>query len=121
MNYQSHLSLISRQLLFLMLVLLGAGASVTAQEVDDVVRTETSLVQLNIGVVDKQGRPITSLTRNDFVVYEDGVKQSIQHFQPVDAPFSLVLMLDMSGSTVTFRSEERRVGKECRSRRWPDH
>jgi VWFA-related protein len=76
-----------------------------AQEVDDVVRTETSLVQLNIGVVDKQGRPITSLTQKDFVVYEDGVKQSIQHFEPVDAPFSLVLMLDMSGSTVNFRQQ----------------
>src|SRR5687768_4155385 len=107
--------------LFLILFVLFAGLTVKAQDVDDVIRTETSLVQLNIGVVDRQGRPITSLTRNDFVVYEDGVKQSIQHFQPVDAPFSLVLMLDMSGSTVTFRSEERRVGKECRSRRWPDH
>src|SRR5215216_1961948 len=80
-------------------------AQTNAQEVDDIVRTETSLVQLNIGVVDKQGRAITSLTRSDFVVYEDGIKQSIQHFDPVDAPFSLVLMLDMSGSTVTFRQQ----------------
>ena len=69
------------------------------------VRTETSLVQLNVGVVDKQGRPITSLTRNDFVIYEDGVKQSIQHFEPAAAPFSLVLLLDMSGSTVNFRQQ----------------
>src|SRR5215203_5074800 len=80
-------------------------AQANAQEVDDIVRTETSLVQLNIGVVDKQGRAITSLTRNDFVVYEDGVKQPIQHFEPVDAPFSLVLLLDMSGSTINFRQQ----------------
>src|SRR5215217_477677 len=80
-------------------------AEANAQEVDEIVRTETSLVQLNIGVVDKQGRAITSLTRNDFTVYEDGVKQSIQHFEPVDAPFSLVLMLDMSGSTINFRQQ----------------
>ena len=78
---------------------------VRAQDPDDVIRTETSLVQLNIGVVDKQGRAITSLTRNDFAIYEDGVKQSIQHFEPVEAPFSLVLMLDMSGSTVNFRQQ----------------
>jgi len=77
----------------------------SAQDPDDVIRTETSLVQLNIGVVDKQGRSVTSLTKNDFVIYEDGVKQSIQHFEPVDAPFSLVLMLDMSGSTVNFRQQ----------------
>jgi len=76
-----------------------------AQDVDDVIRTETSLIQLNIGVVDKQGRAITSLTREDFTVYEDGVKQPIQHFEPVDAPFSLVLMLDMSGSTLNFRQQ----------------
>jgi VWFA-related protein len=90
---------------FLMLLTIVAAATAIAQEVDDIVRTETSLVQLNIGVVDKQGRPIKSLTRNDFVVYEDGVKQSIQHFEPVDAPFSLVLMLDTSGSTVHFRQQ----------------
>lgn len=75
------------------------------QEPDDVIRTETSLVQLNVGVVDRQGRAVTSLTRSDFVIYEDGVKQSIQLFEPVDAPFSLVLMLDMSGSTINFRQQ----------------
>lgn len=77
----------------------------SAQEVDDVVRTDISLVQLNIGVVDRQGRAITSLSRNDFSVYEDGVKQSILYFEPTSAPFSLVLMLDTSGSTVNFRQQ----------------
>ena len=105
MKYQSYFSLISRQFVFLTVFVLALSASAAAQEVDDIVRTETSLVQLNIGVVDKQGRPITSLTRNDFAVYEDGVKQTIQHFQSVDAPFSLVLMLDMSGSTINFRQQ----------------
>ena len=76
-----------------------------AQDVDDVVRTETRLVQLNVGVVDKLGRPVTSLSKNDFVIYEDGVKQSIQLFEPAEAPFSLVLLLDMSGSTVNFRQQ----------------
>jgi len=104
MKYQSYLP-ISRRFLFLTLFVLAGGLTASAQDVEDIVRTETSLVQLNIGVVDKQGRPITSLTRNDFVVYEDGVKQSIQSFEPVDAPFSLVLMLDMSGSTITFRQQ----------------
>jgi Ca-activated chloride channel family protein len=91
-------------LVFALLALLTA-ASASAQDVDEVIRTDTSLVQLNIGVVDKQGRAITSLTRNDFVVFEDGVKQSIQLFEPVEAPFSLVLMLDMSGSTINFRQQ----------------
>jgi len=94
-----------KRILFALLLTAFTCAPVYAQDVDDVIRTETSLVQLNVGVVDKQGRAITSLTKNDFVIYEDGVKQSIQHFEPVDAPFSLVLMLDMSGSTITFRQQ----------------
>jgi len=75
------------------------------QEPDEVVRTETSLVQLNVGVVDSKGNAVTSLSRNDFNVFEDGVKQQILHFEPTDAPFSLVLLLDTSGSTVSFRQQ----------------
>ncbi|HYE65074.1 MAG TPA: VWA domain-containing protein [Pyrinomonadaceae bacterium] len=91
----------------LALVLGCARASLTAtsaQEPEDVVRVETSLVQLNVGVVDRQGRAITNLSRNDFTVYEDGVRQSIASFEPTAAPFSLVLLLDMSGSTLSFRA-----------------
>lgn len=89
-------------LLFSTLILIPS-VSLLAQ--DDVVRTDTSLVQLNVGVVDRQGRAVTSLSRNDFAVYEDGVKQSILHFEPTSAPFSLVLMLDTSGSTISFRPQ----------------
>jgi VWFA-related protein len=83
----------------------GNLTAARAQEPDDVVRTETTLVQLNVGVVDARGRAVTSLSRNDFTVYEDGVKQQILHFEPTDAPFSLVLLLDTSGSTVNFRQQ----------------
>lgn len=78
-------------------------ARAQGQEPDEVVRVETNLVQLNVGVVDKQGRAILNLSRNDFVVYENDVRQTIQSFEPTNTPFSLVLMLDMSGSTLGFR------------------
>src|SRR5262249_57651024 len=74
---------------------------------DDVLRTDTSLVQLNIGVVDRRGQSVKTLSANDFAVFEDGVKQQILHFEPTEAPFSLVLLLDMSGSTITFRQQIR--------------
>ena len=90
--------------LLLALIVLTTNV-IRAQETDDVVRTSVSLVQLNVGVVDKNGRAITSLTRNDFAVYEDGVKQSISQFEPTNAPFSLVLLLDTSGSTISFRPQ----------------
>lgn len=78
---------------------------VKAQDPDETIVTNISLVQLNVGVVDRQGRAVTSLAKDDFVVYEDGVKQPIQQFESVDAPFSLVLLLDMSGSTINFRQQ----------------
>jgi Ca-activated chloride channel homolog len=84
-------------------VLAALGGGVRAQE--EVITTETALVQLNIGVVDKQGHSITNLSASDFAVYEDGVRRPILHFEPTDAPFSLVMMLDTSGSTVTFRQQ----------------
>lgn len=71
---------------------------------DDVIDFQTNLVQLNVGVADRQGRPITSLSANDFVLYEDDVRQTMTSFAPTNAPFSLVLMLDMSGSTTSFRT-----------------
>ena len=88
-----------------LLLVCGSTPMVNGQEPDEVVRTETSLVQLNVGVVDPRGRAITSLSQNNFTVYEDGVKQSILHFEPTYAPFSLVLLLDTSGSTVNFRQQ----------------
>jgi Ca-activated chloride channel homolog len=86
-------------------LMLVIGGVCFGQDPEDVVRTNVTLVQLNVGVVDKQGNAITHLNRNDFAVYEDGVKQSIQLFEPAQAPFSLVLLLDMSGSTINFRQQ----------------
>ena len=91
--------------LLALLVLWGSTPLLNAQQPEDVVRTETALVQLNVGVVDPRGRAVTSLSKNDFTVYEDGVKQPIIHFEPTYAPFSLVLLLDTSGSTIHFRQQ----------------
>lgn len=90
---------------FTLVLVVGGFRTAQAQDPDDVVRTDVSLVQLNVGVVDSRGHAVTSLSRNDFVVYEDGVKQSIAQFEPTNAPFSVVLLLDMSGSTITFREQ----------------
>ena len=89
----------------LLTVLMICAASTTTRAQDDVLKTDTSLVQLSVGVVDKQGHAITNLSANDFAVFEDGVRRPILHFEPTDAPFSLVMLLDTSGSTVTFRQQ----------------
>src|ERR1700741_1736074 len=92
-------------LLGLFFVLGATPLQSRAQEPDEVLTTDTSVVQLNVGVVDRQGRAVTSLSRNDFAVYEDNIKQSIQSFEPTNSPFSLLLLLNMAGSTINFRQQ----------------
>jgi Ca-activated chloride channel family protein len=104
MNYLFHQSRLA-PLFALFLFVCGWSGATHAQDPDEVITTDTSLVQLNVGVVDRQGRAVTSLSRRDFAVYEDNVKQSIQSFEPTSAPFSLVLLLDTSGSTLNFRQQ----------------
>jgi VWFA-related protein len=82
---------------------LAAGARAQAQDEPDIVSTSTNLVILNVGVADRKGQAVTNLTQGDFAVYEDGVRQSVVSFEPAATPFSLVLLLDMSGSTINFR------------------
>ncbi|MBV9923915.1 MAG: VWA domain-containing protein [Acidobacteria bacterium] len=70
---------------------------------EDVIPINSNLVILNVGVADQKGRALTNLSQSDFNVFEDGVKQSVVSFEPSTAPFSLVMLLDMSGSTRNFR------------------
>src|SRR5205085_1093444 len=81
----------------------AAARAQSQQEPDETVTVNTNLVILNVGVPDHKGQAVTDLTQGDFVVYEDGVKQSILNFEPAASPFILVLLLDMSGSTLNFR------------------
>jgi Ca-activated chloride channel family protein len=89
--------------LFLLLVFGFIFSDRTPAQVDDPVNVDSAIVRVNIGVVDQRGRPITSLNRPSFSVFEDGIKQEISHFELSSAPFSVVMMLDMSGSTKSFR------------------
>jgi len=66
---------------------------------EDTVRIETRLVNLNVKAMDKAGQPITNLKLEDFVIFEDGTKQEVAYFKPVNAPVNLIMLLDLSGST----------------------
>jgi VWFA-related protein len=60
---------------------------------------DVSLVEVNVSVLDSDGRPRTALSKDDFVVYDDGVPQEIAAFSPIETPYSMLLLLDRSGST----------------------
>jgi VWFA-related protein len=59
----------------------------------------TTLVTIPVSVMDREGHYAPNLRKEDFRLWEDGVEQQIAFFATVDKPFSLVLMLDTSGST----------------------
>ena len=50
-------------------------------------RRDVEAVEIDVRITDKQGFPITDLTAADFEVFEDGVKQDIRVFIPVNVPF----------------------------------
>lgn len=79
-----------------------ARPSTTPEEVseDDVIRVDTELVSVNVSVVDRgTSRGVNDLTKDDFRLSEDNVAQQIRHFESSSAPFNLVLLVDLSGST----------------------
>ena len=81
----------------------GPETNAPGAEVDEggVLRVSTSLITVPAIVMDRDGRYIANLRKNDFRIFENGVKQEVTYFASVAKPFTVVLMLDVSGSTQT--------------------
>ncbi len=71
----------------------------------DVVRVDTTLVTVPVSVMDRQGRFVPNLRREDFSVLENGIEQSISYFETAEKPFTVALLLDTSPSTQFHISE----------------
>jgi VWFA-related protein len=66
----------------------------------DVIRFDSQLVTLNISVIDRgTNRGLMGLAQTDFKLFEDGREQRIVQFESSSAPFDMVLLIDLSGST----------------------
>jgi len=74
--------------------------------------TGTTLVLVPVSVTDPSNRYVLGLERGDFQVFEDGVEQTITHFSSEDAPLSVGLILDISGSIGAKLDIERRAVRE---------
>ena len=66
---------------------------------DEIVKVETNLITMPVSVLDRDGRFISGLTQQDFQIFENGVRQKVAYFQPVEQPFTVILVLDISPST----------------------
>ncbi len=65
---------------------------------DDIIKTNTDLVQLHVRVIDRNNRPIDNVKQGEFHVFEDGVAQPIENFTREEVPISYGLAVDTSGS-----------------------
>lgn len=61
-------------------------------------RVDVNLVLVPVTVVDSLNRPVIDLPQQNFSLTEGGIPQKIQYFSREDAPISVALILDFSGS-----------------------
>jgi Ca-activated chloride channel homolog len=79
----------------------GAAAvapKASAVENDSRVMISTELVSFAVTVTDKEGRSVPGLDHTGFTVYDNGVRQEISFFSDRDAPASVGVVFDVSGS-----------------------
>ena len=86
------------KLLELLLLLLVTSLNSVSQEKRPRLSVRTELVQVSVVALDQEGRVATGLTKRDFEVFEDGVKQNILECMTETAPVSAALILDKSRS-----------------------
>jgi len=72
---------------------------------NDTLRVDTSLVMVPVSVMDRYGKYIPTMRRQDFKIFDQGVEQKIAYFATVDQPFTVALIIDTSNST-HFKMEE---------------
>ncbi len=74
------------------------GAAGTAARQQPVFRGTGDVVRLFVTVTDRDGRLVTTLTREDFEIRDEGRPQPMTLFDNSPQPIRLVVMLDISGS-----------------------
>jgi Ca-activated chloride channel family protein len=79
--------------------LVAQGSSAAGRrDHDTTFSTTVDMVALNVTVTDKRQKFVGNLTKNDFVVLEEGVTQQVTVFDPGSVPIDLAVLIDMSGS-----------------------
>lgn len=88
-------------LILLSLLLLSLPNQTSAQppQPNPAQKGSKAFISVPVSVSDREGRYISGLKKDDFTIYQDGVKQNISFFATFDEPLNIALLLDTSGST----------------------
>jgi len=84
------------------------------------VRVDTTLVTVPVVAMDRDGKFVPGLTKEDFSVYEGGVKQEITFFLSAEEPVTVALMLDVSDSAESSLEEIKAAAKAFIDQLRPD-
>ncbi|HEX8097773.1 MAG TPA: VWA domain-containing protein, partial [Pyrinomonadaceae bacterium] len=80
---------------------------------EDVVRVDTDVASVLLTAVDKEGRFVTNLRREDLRVLENGVPQDVSTFErETDLPLSLAVLVDTSRSLELVLDDEKKAAVE---------
>lgn len=92
-------------------MLASAGGQPQSQPADGNARftLDTTLVLIPVTVTDSTNRFVLGLHKEDFRLYEDGAEQTIANFSGEDAPLSVGLVFDTSGSMLDKLRTSRRA------------
>lgn len=86
-------------------------------KVADTIKTDVDLVTVDALVLQKNtARVVGSLKQADFLVSEDGSRQTITHFSQDSLPLSVLLLIDRGGCLDPFGEEVRSAAKDALSR-----
>jgi VWFA-related protein len=88
-----------RRVLRLAVLCLAIVACTLGQNAVPNFKVDVPLVSLDVGVTDSSNRPLTDLTKDDFLIYEDGDSREVKHFSAVETPYNILALFDCTGST----------------------
>ena len=83
-------------------------------KVADIIKTDVDLVTIDALVLRKDtARIVGSLKPENFLIAEDGTRQTITHFSQDNLPLSVVLLIDRGGCLDPFGDEVRRAARDA--------
>ena len=65
---------------------------------NDEIRIDTDLITVPVTVLDREGRYIANLKKEDFKIFENGIEQEVAFFESAEQQVTVILLLDVSGS-----------------------
>lgn len=96
---------ISKSLILLVLLLTlpiqSFNAQVPTVAEDIPIKVKTILLNIPVIVSDSDGRRVAGLRKENFTIFKDGEKQSVEYLLDADVPMNVAILIDTSISTIS--------------------